>query len=92
MVDTESVNCVCPVGVGLAVPYAVCNEVLLGLYIAGLGHPVDVLSRVHNLCTVSETVHIYLILEEYVSVSSLCSALCGHEDNTVTSLRSVDGG
>ena len=92
MVDTESVNCVSPVGVGLAVPLAFCDEGLLGLYIAGLGHPVDVLLCVHNLCTVAEAVEVNLILEEYVSVSSLCSALCGHEDNTVTCLRSVDGG
>ena len=81
-----------PVGVRLAVPPAVGDEFVPGAQQAGRVLEVDVLFGFHHLRVMAQGAPGELIIVEDTSVLGLRAALGGDEDDTVTGLRTIDGG
>ena len=92
--DTGAVQDVGPPGVGHAVPLAAGDHVVAGSEAAGSeAHvPVDELFRVQDLGITAEGGAGVLEVVEDPAVLGLGTALGGDEDDTVTCLRTVDGG
>ena len=94
MGNARSVQDIGPVGIRDTVPFAGVNQILDGRDVAELHLPVDVLLGVHHLGVVAQLSEGELIVIEdgAVLVLVLATVLGGDENDTVTGLRTVDGG
>ena len=92
--DARSVQDVRPVGVRDTVPLAGVDQIVDGCDVTELHLPVDVLLGVHHLGVVAQLSEGELIVIEdgAVLVRVLATVLGGDENDTVTGLRTVDGG